>query len=130
MREAGAQHVLDARAPNAAERLRALAPEGLNAILALAGGEALERCAEKLVEGGRIAYPNGVAPKPRRRAPVRVIAYDAVAGRQEFDRLNHAVADAHLKVVIAKKFKLEEAAQAHERLEQENVIGRIVLQIR
>jgi NADPH:quinone reductase-like Zn-dependent oxidoreductase len=130
VRALGAAHVFDARAPNAPDRLKSSAPEGLNAILALAGGTALERCADQLVEGGRLAYPNGVSPEPRKRANVRVIAYDAEVGPKEFERLNRAVADAHLKVVIAKKYKLEEAAQAHERLEQGHVIGRIVLQIR
>jgi NADPH2:quinone reductase len=130
MRDLGAQHVIDARAPNAAERLKSYAADGLNAILALAGGESLEQCADQLVEGGRLAYPNGVTPEPQKRPNVRVIAYDAVAGREEFARLNRAVADAHLKVIIAKTFKLEEAAKAHERLEQGHVIGRIALQIR
>ena len=36
----------------------------------------------------------------------------------------------HLKVIIAKTYKLAEAAQTHERLEQGRVIGRSVLQIR
>jgi NADPH:quinone reductase-like Zn-dependent oxidoreductase len=130
IRDLGAEHVLDPREPNAAERLRSLAPHGLNAILALAGGAVLEQCADQLVAGGRLAYPNGVTPEPRKRDNVRVIAYDAVAGKEEFERLNRAVAEAHLQVVIAKTFKLEEAAQAHRLLERGHVIGRIVLQVR
>jgi NADPH:quinone reductase-like Zn-dependent oxidoreductase len=130
LRDLGATHVLDARAPNAVERLRAYAPEGLNAILALAGGDVLEKFAQQLVENGRLAYPNGVTPEPRKRSRVRTIAYDAVATPEKFEQLNRAVAESHLKAVIAKTYKLEEAAQAHERLEQGQVIGRIALQIR
>lgn len=129
-RELGAMHVLDARMPNLAERLRAFAPEGLNAILALAGGEALEQCAKHLLEGGRLAYPNGVTPVPRKRSNVRLIAYDAEASPQNFERLNRAVAEAHLKVVTPKTYKLDDAAQAHARLEQGQIIGRIALQVR
>jgi NADPH:quinone reductase-like Zn-dependent oxidoreductase len=129
-RELGAQHVLNPHLPNVAERLRAFAAEGLNAILALAGGDALEQCADQLVEGGRLAYPNGVEPEPRKRKNVRTIAYDAEASPEKFERLNRAVAEAHLKVLIAKTYRLEEAAQAHARLEQGHVIGRIALQIR
>jgi NADPH:quinone reductase-like Zn-dependent oxidoreductase len=130
IRDVGAEHVFNPRAEDAAARLRALAPHGLNAALALAGGEALERCLDQVVAGGRIAYPNGVTPEPRKRANVRLIAYDAVAGPAEFERLNRAVADAHLRVVIAKEYRLEETAQAHARLEQGHVIGRIVLRVR
>jgi NADPH:quinone reductase len=130
VRELGADHALDVRAPDAPERLRTFAANGLNAILALAGGDALESCADQVVEGGRIAYPNGVSPQPRKRAHVRTIAYDAVAGHQEFARLNRAVAESRLRVLIAKTFRLEEAAQAHQRLEQSHIIGRLALQIR
>jgi NADPH:quinone reductase-like Zn-dependent oxidoreductase len=130
LRELGATHVLDARAPNAPERLRAFAPEGLNAILALAGGDVLDKCSAQLVEGGRLAYPNGVSPAPRKRSRMRTIAYDAVASPKKIDEMNRAVADAHLKAIIAKTYKLDEAAQSHERLEQGQVIGRIALQIR
>jgi NADPH:quinone reductase-like Zn-dependent oxidoreductase len=39
------------------------------------------------------------------------------------------VTDARLRVVIDSKYTLEEAAEAHARLERAHVIGRIVLQI-
>ncbi|HMG01181.1 MAG TPA: zinc-binding dehydrogenase [Gemmatimonadaceae bacterium] len=35
-----------------------------------------------------------------------------------------------LKVVIEKVYKLEQAAEAHARIEQGHVVGRIVLEIR
>jgi hypothetical protein len=108
-----------------AECLRASTPEGLSAILAIAGGEALEQWAGQLLEGGRLAYPTGVTPQPRKRRQLRVIPYDAEASSQKFEQLNRAVAEAQLKVVMAKTYKLEEAAQAHARLEQGPVIGRI-----
>jgi len=130
LREIGIEQVFDPRAANASERLRSFAPGGLNAILAFAGGDDLERCIDQLVPGGRVAHPNGIEPEPRKRPNVRMIPYDVVGGRASFDRLNRAVTEARLKVVIEKIFKLEQAAEAHTRLEQGHVVGRIVLQIR
>jgi NADPH:quinone reductase-like Zn-dependent oxidoreductase len=130
LHEIGIEQVFDPRAADARERLRSFAPSGVNAILAFAGGDDLEQCIDQLVPDGRVAYPNGVEPEPHKRPKVRIIPYDAVGGRAPFERLNRAVAEARLKVVIEKVFKLEQAAEAHARIEQGHVVGRIVLQIR
>jgi NADPH2:quinone reductase len=61
---------------------------------------------------------------------VRTIAYDAVVGPQELERLNGAVVESHLRVVITATYDLADAAKAHERLEQGHVVGRIALRIR
>ena len=129
LHELGIADVLDPRAADVSARLKAFVPNGLNAVLAFAGGEALERCIDQVVEGGRVAYPNGVEPEPRKRPKVRMIPYDAKVGHEEFERLNRAVIESRLRVVIADKFRLEDAAKAHARLEQGHVVGRIVLQI-
>jgi len=130
LHEIGIEQVFDSRAADAAERLRSFAPGGLNAILAFAGGDDLEKCIDQLVPGGRVVYPNGIEPEPRKRLKIRRVAYDAVGGRAPLERLNRAVAETRLKVVIEKVYKLEEAAEAHARIEQGHVVGRIVLQIR
>jgi NADPH:quinone reductase-like Zn-dependent oxidoreductase len=130
LRQLGADHVFDPRSDDAVERLRAAAPEGLDAALALAGGELLERCLELIRPGGRVAYPNGVEPEPRRRRNVHMTPYDAVAGPREFEELDHAVEEVHLQVPIEAVYPLDRAAEAHARVEQGHVLGRIVLQIR
>jgi NADPH2:quinone reductase len=130
LHEIGIEQVFDSRSADAPDRLRSFAPGGLNAILAFAGGEDLEKCIDQLVPDGRVVYPNGIEPEPRKRPKVRMIPYDAVGGRASFERLNRAVAEARLKVVIEKVYKLDQAAEAHARLEQGHVVGRIVLQIR
>jgi NADPH:quinone reductase len=128
-RRLGADGALDGRRDDAARRLRELAPDGITAALALAGGDALERCLDLMRAGGRIAYPNGVEPEPRRRPNIRLTAYDAAVGPRELARLDAAVAEAKLRVPIADRFPLEKAAMAHARLERGHVLGRIVLQI-
>jgi NADPH:quinone reductase-like Zn-dependent oxidoreductase len=78
---------------------------------------------------GRVAYPNGVEPEPRRRVGIRSIAYDAVVAPTLWDALARAVTEARLRVPIAAVYPLEQAAEAHIRLEQGHVLGRIVLQV-
>jgi NADPH:quinone reductase len=130
----GADHVFDARSATAADELGELASKGvsnaIDAALVLASGESLERCLALVRKGGRVAFPNGVEPEPKRRRGVRLSAYDAVAGPPEFARLERAVTEARLRVPIAAIYPLAQAAKAHARLERGHVLGRIVLQIR
>ena len=126
----GADATVDGRSNQVAEQLRALAPRGLDAVLALAGGENLERCLDLVRSGGRIAYPNGVEPEPKHRPKVRAVAYDAVAGPKEFAELNEAVETCQLRVVIAGVYPLERAAEAHEGVERGHVIGRLAIRVR
>ena len=129
VRRLGASAVLDARSAHALDELRALAPDGIDAVLALAGGDALERCLDFVRERGRVAYPNGVEPEPQRRRKFSIQAYDAVAGPREFARLARAVDEARLRVPVAAIYPLGQAADAHRRL-HERVIGRIVICLR
>jgi NADPH:quinone reductase len=129
VRRLGADAVVDARAPDAQEQLQALAPNGIDAVLALAGGDELERCLDLVKEGGRLAYPNGIEPVPRSRRSLRRIAYDAEASPAHFARLSRAVRQARLRVPIAAKYSLRAAAQAHRRLKRGRVLGRIVLRV-
>ncbi len=73
VRRLGVDELIDARKDDAVDRLHALAPEGIDAVLALAGGERLERCLDLVRPGGRVAYPNGVEPEPRRRRGSRAM---------------------------------------------------------
>jgi NADPH:quinone reductase-like Zn-dependent oxidoreductase len=126
----GADETFDARADDTANRLREIAPDGLDAVLALAGGSTLDRCLDLVKPGGRVAHPNGVEPPPqRRRRRFTVVGYDAEAGPRNFDRLDRAVGEARLQVPIAAVYSLARADRAHERQEQGHVLGRIVLRI-
>ncbi len=126
----GSNGVFDARSSDAVERLGQLAPDGIDAALILAGSETLEACLDLVRSDGRIAYPNGVWPVPRKRRNIQVTSYDAQPGPKEFERLEHAAAKARLIIPISEVFPLREASKAHERLEQGHILGRIVLRIR
>jgi NADPH:quinone reductase-like Zn-dependent oxidoreductase len=102
----------------------------IDAVLALAGGEALERAIDAVRSGGRVAYPNGVEPEPKKRSGIRFIPYDTVAGVREFEHVGRAVEQAKLEVPIAAAHRLADAVKAHERLAQGHVLGKIVLRVR
>jgi NADPH2:quinone reductase len=56
-------------------------------------------------------------------------AYDGSPGYRQYQRLERAIAEAKLQVPIAKKFPLRKAEEAHRRIEEGHVIGKIVLQV-
>lgn len=102
----------------------------IDAVLALAGGERLEACLESVRRGGRVAYPNGVDPVPRRRKNVRVLAYDAEAGPRRFAAMTEVIETCGLQVPLAAVYPLDEAFRAHELLEDGHVRGRVALKVR
>jgi NADPH:quinone reductase len=125
----GADAALDGRSADFADALREFAPEGLAAVLGLAGGKMLERVLQSISDGGRVAYPNGVEPAPAKRHGIQMIPYDAVPGVREFEHLGKAIEAAKLQVPIAARFPLPGAQQAHERLAQGHILGKVVLDI-
>ncbi|HET6933531.1 MAG TPA: NADP-dependent oxidoreductase, partial [Candidatus Angelobacter sp.] len=127
VRRFGADVAADGKREDIVALARKFAPEGVDAVLAFAGGTALERCLDTVRRGGRVAYPNGVEPEPKKRNGIKIKTYDAVAGVREFEKLNRAVDAAKLKVAIAASYPLAEAANAHERLAEGHVLGKIVL---
>lgn len=128
-RRLGTDHVVDGRRDDIVAAAKRLAPDGIDAVLAFVGGTELTRCLDALRDGGRMAYPNGVEPEPRKRRGLRIKAYDAEPGRRELERLGRVIEEAHPEIPIAKVFSLEDAAKAHEQLEGGHVLGRIVLSI-
>jgi NADPH:quinone reductase len=122
-----ADAAVDGHHGDIAAAARSFAPNGIHAVLGLAGGDGLERCLDALRSGGRLAYPNGIEPEPRKRPGIHIVPYDAVAGVREFTALGLAVEAAKLQVPIAAHFSLGDAARAHQRLAKGHVLGKIVL---
>ncbi len=129
-RRLGADAAVDGRQGDIKAAACQFAPNGVDAVFALAGGEALTRCLDTLRPGVRLGYPNGIEPEPRKRRGIKIIHYDARPGVREFERVGRAVEQAKLKVPIAASFALSGAARAHERLAAGHVLGKIVLRIR
>jgi NADPH2:quinone reductase len=129
VREMGADLAVDTRHEAIVDACRRFAPTGVDAILALVGGDVLEDALETLKHDGRLAYPNGIEPEPKKRRGIKFIGYDAISGIQQFQHLNDAVEAAKLKVPISEALPLPAATKAHERLESGPVLGKIVLRI-
>lgn len=130
VRRLGAEVVVDARREDVAAAAKRFAPGGVDAVLAFAGGKALTRCLDALRKGGRLAYPNGIEPAPRKRKGMRVKAYDGVSGVRELERLRRAAEAARLVVPVDSVFSLAGAAAAHRRLARGHILGKVVLRVR
>jgi NADPH:quinone reductase-like Zn-dependent oxidoreductase len=126
----GADAVVDGRHGDIVAAARQFAPQGIDAVLGLAGGDSLERCLDTLRPGGRMAYPFGGRPEPRTREGISIVRYNAIAGAQEFERLNQAIVAAKLQVPIEAEYPLADAAKAQQRVEAGHVLGKVVLRIR
>jgi NADPH:quinone reductase len=129
VRELGADMAADGRHGDIVAGVRSFAPDGVDAVLALAGGAALERCIEAVRGGGRVAYPNGVEPKPKKRRGIEVTSYDGTAGVREFEHLGRALETSKVKILIASEYRLADAAKAHQRIARGHLLGKIVLRI-
>jgi NADPH2:quinone reductase len=128
VKKLGADAVVDSRTGDIAAAARKLSPNGIDAVLAFAGGESLERCIELLRHGGLVAFPNGVDP-PKKRQGLSPIVYDAVPGAAEYERLNQAIRQAHLRVPIAAEYPLADASKAQQRVEAGHILGKVVLRM-
>ena len=130
VRALGIDDVVDGkRNDEISEAARAVAPDGVDAVLAFVGGDSLVACIDALRKGGRVAYPNGIEPVPRKRAHIRIKSYDAKSSPEAFNRLNRAVVASRLQVPIAAKFPLEQAADAHRLIAKGHVLGKIILRM-
>jgi NADPH2:quinone reductase len=130
-RRLGADVVLNGRTGDIAAAARQFAPHGVDAVLGLAGGEALEHCIDALRSDGRgrVAYLDGMEPLPKPRYGIRMTLYSYIAGRHEFEQLNQAVEASKLQVPIAAEYPLADAAEAHKRLEAGHFLGKIVMRV-
>ena len=124
----GADVAVDGRGDNVLEAARNCAPNGFDAALVTAGGERTVEALSAIRKGGRIAYPHGVMPEPNAPEHVAIEAYDGENKPALINRLNALINSGPFEVHVDRTFRLEEAAQAHEAL-NEHHLGKIALRI-
>ena len=124
----GADAVVDGRSDKVLDAAREFAPDGIDAALVTAGGEATNRALSAIRPGGRVAYPNGVMPAPKPPAQAGSDAYDGEGGREAIDRLNELIEAGPFEVHVHRIFPLEEAAQAQAALDEHH-LGKIALRV-
>ena len=127
VRRLGAAHTID---PNSSEYERIItreAPGGFDAALVTASGDKLPAFLSRLKAKAPFAYPNGVEPKPHLDDHPD-LAFDGEMSRRAFERLNIAIGPRTIPL-RTEVFSLKDVIEAHRRIEQGHVIGKIVLRI-
>jgi len=122
----GADAAVDGRKYDVAAAAREFAPDGLDAALLTAGGEAADKALAAVREGGRVAYPNGVEPEPQARSGVTIRSYDGEPDQQIIEKLNRLIESGPFEVYIGGTFPLDRAADAHNALDQHH-LGKLAL---
>ena len=125
-RRLGADAVVDGHKDDIAAAAREFAPDGLDAALLTAGGEAANKALTAMREGGRVAYPNGVEPEPQAPSGVTVQSYDGDPDPQAIERLNRLIESGPFVVHIDRTFPLDQAADAHRALDT-HYLGKLAL---
>ncbi len=137
-RELGADRVIDYRSENIAEALREFAPQGIDIFWDAAGKADLELAMSVLAHRGRVVLMSGL--KQRSILPVgpfytrggtllgftvtdATIDELAAAARQ----INQALAAGAIRAKTSALLPLSQAAEAHRRVEQDKLFGKIVL---
>jgi len=125
-RRLGADAVVNGRQADVLTTARAFAPAGLDAALVLAGGEVTDRALGAVRGGGRVAYPNGVAPKPTVPPGVLLRNYDGDRSQGTIAKLHQLIDSGPFEIHVARTFPLAQAAEAHRALD-EHFLGKIAL---
>jgi NADPH:quinone reductase len=126
VRGLGADKVVDGKKDDIAVAARQFAPQGLDAVLLTAGGEAAEKALSTLRQGGRAAYPNGVEPTPKERAGIKIQSYDGEYAPPPFEKVNRLIEAGPFEVHVARTFNLDQAADAQRALE-DHYLGKLAL---
>ncbi|GAA1404455.1 NADP-dependent oxidoreductase [Oerskovia paurometabola] len=108
-----------------AERVRALAPEGVDVVLDYIGGEALATTPDVLREGGTVASVVDAAARDELGGHYVWVRPD-VEGLTELARLADA---GQLTVDVAEVYDLADAAKAHEASRTGHVRGKVVITV-
>jgi NADPH:quinone reductase-like Zn-dependent oxidoreductase len=130
LRELGAEP-LDYHAADLPARVRdLLADSGADAALDLFGGDAREQAFASLRPGGRLASVSG-QPPPTPRNGHHEVSYIFVrpSGYDLGEHVTPLIAEGGLQPVVQETFPLENAADAHERIEEGHVRGKLVLTV-
>lgn len=128
LRRLGAAHAIDPRSPRRAAVIKEIARNGFDAVLATANGDDLPAFLSQLRSDAPIAYPNGVEPDIHIEAHPS-LPFDGGMSREDFERLNEAIGTRSMPLRV-EVFPLDRAVDAHRRIEQGRVEGKIVLRIR
>ena len=124
----GADVVVDGRKDDVVAAARAFAPDGLDAALLTAGGEAAGKALTVVKKGARVAYPNGVELEGKLRSDIELIDYDGWPDQPAIEKLNRLIESGQFEVHVAHAYPLEEATEAHKALNT-HYLGKLALRV-
>lgn len=128
VRSLGADHVVDPHSSLREAAIKRAAPANFDGALVTANGEDLSAFSAHLKPRAPLAFPNGVEPEPHARGH-RALAFDGEMSRKAFSELNKAIGSRKLALRV-QVFSLDRVSEAHRRIEQGHIVGKIVLRIR
>jgi NADPH2:quinone reductase len=128
VRSLGAAHAIDANLPDHEGVIKRVAKAGFDACLVTASGDKLPDFLAHLKDKAPLAYPNGVEPAPSLHGHP-ALACDGEMSRGAIDRLNATIGSKTIPF-RTQVYPLKDVAEAHSRIEQGHVVGKIVLRIR
>jgi D-arabinose 1-dehydrogenase-like Zn-dependent alcohol dehydrogenase len=131
--EAGADEVVVDTQGTLHERVRELAPAGVDAVLELTGSPTFTSSLRSLRNGGRLILVGNILAEPLKFNPGAVILYgyqirgSAGCTRADLEDAFSMIAKKKLRVVVNRVLPLGEAQEAHKILAERGAIGRIIL---
>ena len=130
VRSLGAHRVVDYRTDDVAAAVRDFAPDGVDVAYDTVGGEVQQRSAAMVRSGGVLvsilAFVDAEAVRARGVEPKYVFVAPSAP---QLARLAGLIERGRLKVTLAARLPLEEAARAHEMIETGHTRGKIVLTV-
>jgi NADPH2:quinone reductase len=128
VRSLGAAHAIDPTSSEVNAVLKRVAPEGFDTAMVTASSDALAVFLSHLKAGAPFGYPNGVEPKPHFSGHA-ASTFDGEMSRAAIERLNTAIGSRSIPLRV-QEFPLKDIVEAHRRIEEGHVTGKIVLRIR
>jgi NADPH:quinone reductase-like Zn-dependent oxidoreductase len=140
-RSLGARHVVDYRDPGAPAAIRAVAPAGVDLYVDTSGRNDLETALGLLARRGRVVVMAGLRSRPVLPAGPLYLTDGSVVGftishartdevAEAAAHVGDAMAEGLLRPRAVEVLPLSAAAEAHRRLEQGGVRGKLVLRVR
>jgi NADPH:quinone reductase-like Zn-dependent oxidoreductase len=120
----GAVHVPSG--PGLAEQVRAAAPEGIEAVFDLVGGDVLEEAATLLADRAKLITAGASQDEAERLGGARVARARTAAVLDEVAQL---VVDGRLRPLVTRTFPLDRAAEALRTVENGHARGKIVIEV-
>lgn len=124
----GCDAVVNGKGGDIITMAKKFAPDGFDAALFTAAGDAANHAIGCIRAGGRVAYPHGIRPELRIPSGIRIEGYNGDPDPDIIGRLHRYITRDHLSVYISHTFALEDVAEAHTMLNS-HYLGKICLQL-